>query len=425
MRSALLAAPAAGLLVAALLAPRRASQVRESALTSEDLELHARNHTLVHIGGQHRGGTTLLWHGLSTHGTIGSMRTADGASGTSARDLHGEGIFLQDVYPKLSLDHPPQFFIRKHLAARTCAAARGVLAMGASVGVSTADALRLLAERCQLHEGIAGYAFGDGVHPIADGATARRAARSLLAQWATHWGEEGLARRWLIEKSPSNALLAPWLRGIWASLGLRCQFIFITRHPLMQAFAMRAFVDDQNLRQLLEHWIAVEEGVRRSARLLPDARLLLTSLEALAAHPEVVVPRVLCWVMAPASTEAAVEPPTARASAGECAEASRWRATEAARAWLRSVEADPNEKYGAEYRSWLSDPRKRLAIDHEGLVRDFEAPVRELSGYSLANADGRLSQPPERDAAWLQRWALGPAARTGQIELVPSAFAAG
>ena len=67
------------------------------------------NHTFLHVGGPHRGGTTVLWRALRTHPQISGFADKTGA------DL-SEGIFLQSVYPKLSLDHPPLFFLKKRHA---------------------------------------------------------------------------------------------------------------------------------------------------------------------------------------------------------------------------------------------------------------------------------------------------------------------
>ena len=48
------------------------------------------NHTFLHVGGPHSGGTTVLWHALRTHPAISGFGDKTGA------DL-SEGIFLQRV----------------------------------------------------------------------------------------------------------------------------------------------------------------------------------------------------------------------------------------------------------------------------------------------------------------------------------------
>ena len=88
-RVASLAALALGLMLAPLLAPRR-SFVRVSELTPTELRELLQNRSLVHIGGQHRGGTTLLWRGLAAHPSCASQYggVAAGVSAMSASAVH-------------------------------------------------------------------------------------------------------------------------------------------------------------------------------------------------------------------------------------------------------------------------------------------------------------------------------------------------
>ena len=96
--------------------------------------------TVLHIGGQHRGGTTLTWDGLQQHPDISSFMSAlpkhaanDGVQATYAgadeieqqlrarrtklypyiSEFRSEGIFLQDVLPKFSLHHPTWPYVPK------------------------------------------------------------------------------------------------------------------------------------------------------------------------------------------------------------------------------------------------------------------------------------------------------------------------
>lgn len=418
--SGVLGAPLAGLLVAALVAPRRSELVRERPLTFDELRLHALNHTCVHVGGQHRGGTTLLALGLATYDAMASQSHSVGGAGSSdanARELHGEGLFLQDVYPRMSLDHPPLFFVRRRLRHLRCALARALL------GSTSVWA----AEQCRSREGMGGYAFGPVPRPGGDADADQRAAHALLSQWSWHWGDEGMRRPWLLEKSPSNALVAPWLSTVWSSIGMPARFIFISRHPLMQSMAMRAFVDDMSLPERLAHWVRVEEAARASARGLPAGTVALTSLEALATSPAAVLTTLLCWLhrgggsgdgieRGGRSALAAPSPPTptptpngASTAAGpllQCgdvpAAAASWPPTSETAAWLREVRAEPNARYAAEYRAWLRADGSAPAV-HAGLVRTFDARVGELAGYQLDDPVG-FGRPPARDAAWLAHW---------------------
>ena len=413
--------PLAGLSLAFLIAPRRSRYVVQSPLTQAELEQHLNNHTFVHIGGQHRGGTTLLWKGLSTHAAFASHAGAAGTNAggaASAYELHGEGIFLQNIYPKLSLDHPPLFFVRKRLLRAACTLARSVMRSGSTAWLD---------EACRLHEGIGGYGFGDAPRPPSlDGSDQRdarhRAAVALLSQWSSHWRPDGLEKPVLLEKSPSNAVLAPWLSSVWASASAPCKFIFVSRHPIMQAMAMRAFVDDLTMRDLVLHWLAIEEHSRRAARALPPGSVALASLEALSSNPIAVVRRLFCWLgvgfnlRGPRGDAGAVAQsrsiPVGDLLAAECATSSGdtgahttspWLATAAAQSWLASVRARPNQRYRHEYTLWLTSATAG-ATEHAALVTDFADKVRSVSGYEhLADAE-HYEDPPRRTAGWLAQW---------------------
>ena len=356
-----------------------------------ELLLHAKNHSVLHIGGQHRAGTTILQAGLGTHPRIAPQRFADGRSGW--HDLHGEGIFLQDVYPRFSLDHPPGFFLRKRLLRLACT----VFRMHGS-------------PRCRLVEGIGSYALSPATAQAGTWHGTKGAALTLFRQWAPYWD---LSRPILLEKSPSNAVLSPMLHRLWGNhLGTPARFIFVSRHPVMQAMAMNAFVDDLSLRELVEHWLRVEETVRDHARLLraadgpapAEARFALLSLEALTAQPERTVLSILAWLG------------HCGAEGGAEGDSAVWRALPQAATWLKGVRSRPNAKYAVDYRRQLrTDPG--AAAQHDRLVADFGPVVGEVSGYQLT-AIPRVEEeesaaaagldpwelPPHRDAAWLSAW---------------------
>ena len=430
-----LLAPVAGILVVALFAPQQSDKFvgdrcagrRQPECDEETLKL-VRNHSLVHIGGQHRGGTTLLWRVLRAHPAVASHGHAAGESANDPRALHGEGLFLQNVYPRLSLDHPPAFFMWKRLHRWYCAAL-------ALTPASVAGAAP-----CRLREGIGSYALSGASnlgadHPLASHASSLR----LFAQWTVHWEQEqgedysgrldgkagggGMRRPLLLEKSPSNALTCGMLAAGWAALGSRgtTRFIFVTRHPVMQAKAMHAFVDDLTISQLVENWLAIEEAVRARAAHLPRSAVALLSLEALAARPRPTVEGLLRWMGVPGwsagDAAAAVEERSRAPFAPSSAEvldadafgasepaapaAAFWEEAEAA-AWLQAVREDPNARYAAEYEAQLrADAEARAA--HEAMVVAYEARVGAVSGYDLGRPE-RYRQPPERTSEWLRGW---------------------
>ncbi|CAE8584877.1 unnamed protein product, partial [Polarella glacialis] len=85
------------------------------SLTPEEVSAHLQNHTVLHIGGLHRSGTTLIAHWLAKHGDVAGLEHQPGADmrkATWIKRVMSEGIFLQTVYPKFGLDHD-KFLIRK------------------------------------------------------------------------------------------------------------------------------------------------------------------------------------------------------------------------------------------------------------------------------------------------------------------------
>ena len=421
------------------------------------LDAHLENHTMVHVGGQHRGGTTLLASAFATHPLIATHGMYDAAASDDApQHLHGEGLFLQSVYPKLSLDHPPLFFLKKR-----------ALWVGDTL-------LRLLGvsetwreDHCRLLEGVGSYALSSHAremarpgHPLAARAPP---ARRLFSQWAARWD---LSRPILLEKSPSNALAAAMLSGMWAAAGSRgARFVFITRHPIVQSLAMQPFVDDLTLRGRVQHWLAVEEGIREGARRgLEERSVAMLSLEALASQPRHVMDALLAWLnLEPRchygrygcaaagggnhwaglrvldiddSAWSLSHPGPARfcsAATKEYIATHRvrdddgtyrvrdddgtyrdgtWAERPQAAAWLRTVRGDPNQKYADRYVSELAD--SELARErHEALVAEFGQRVYDVSGYRLAldplpgsSIVGSFiyRQEPSREPEWWGRW---------------------
>ncbi len=405
-------------MLAPLLAPRR-SFVRVSELTPTELRELLQNRSLVHIGGQHRGGTTLLWRGLAAHPSCASQYggvAAGDAADLAHTELHGEGIFLQDVLPTHGLDHSPAFFARKRALAAACLA----LAPALAARDAWLRAPRRRPAWCRLREGIGSYALGREAARLAAGAHALArdpaAALLLFSEWAAHWD---LAKPVLLEKSPSNALALGALAAGWAAAGppRSVRFALVTRHPIAQALAMRAFVDDLSLLELLENWLAVEEAARAvvRARAASGERgaVALVSLEGLAARPERTLARLLCCL--------GVEP--CDGGGGATAPAAGVPELPAAAArWVGTVRPRPNDKYEDAYVDMLRRGGARAEAEHGALVADFGSRVAAVAGYDLdagvldiararggrATMQGGMATgfgaPPLRTTLWLRDW---------------------
>ena len=121
-----------GIFLAWLFSEHGAKHLVRDFCTDRQLEIRAcrqaidanlANHTFLHVGGQHRGGTTLLWRGLAAHPMVSAMQSDHASAAAdehSPHHLHGEGIFFQSIYPSFSLNHPPKFFWKKRLFRTYC-----------------------------------------------------------------------------------------------------------------------------------------------------------------------------------------------------------------------------------------------------------------------------------------------------------------
>jgi len=154
-----------------------------------------RSHTIISLGGPHRGGTTLLWRLIGLHASVSSF-------GTRLPTDFSEGSFLQTVLP--------------------------------TFGVGDDDATCMRSGRVKRMAGVGRYALSPAAHLTEDSPLNTAAnRRKLLAQWSVHWD---LTKRHLLEKTPTNMLTSRLLQSL---LGPKITFLFITRHPLAVALAER------------------------------------------------------------------------------------------------------------------------------------------------------------------------------------------
>ena len=184
----------------------------------------------------------------------------------------------------------------------------------------------------------------------------------------------------------------------------------------MQAMAMRAFVDDLTPREVIIHWLAIEDAARRAVRTLPAGTVALTSLEGLSRHPDSTVSRLLCWVEGGGG---AGDSDALASRCGPDQAASQWLETAAAKGWLASVRPRPNERYQSEYAAAMApaaEEGEAARRAHAALVAEFAEAVGKASGYALADVT-RFEEPPARDTAWLERWVRAPGAARGVLLL--------
>jgi hypothetical protein len=177
----------------------------------------------VFVGGLHRSGTSLLASLLAKH------PDASGLSRT--RISENEGQFLQHSYPR-----------------------------DAELG------------------GAGRFAFDERAqHPPCDARQAAALREAILRGWRNHWDT---SKPFLIEKTPGNCLNAGFLQSVFQP---DCSFVFVTRHPVANAFATRKW-SRTSLFALTEHWLHAHELMQRQA--LGLRQVAWVSYENLIADPD-------------------------------------------------------------------------------------------------------------------------------------------
>ncbi|MDH3658723.1 MAG: sulfotransferase [Alphaproteobacteria bacterium] len=177
---------------------------------------------LLFIGGLHRSGTTLLGRLLAANPEVSSL--------TDTGMVEDEGQFLQDCYPS------------------------DVVYGGAG------------------RFGLDSRAHMTEASPLATAGTAER----LLAAWSPYWQGDAT---WTLEKSPANLIRSRFLQALYPD----ARFIFITRHPVAVALAVRKWTRT-SIYPLIHHWLHCHRLLRED---LPSIRsYCLLSYEQLSAAPE-------------------------------------------------------------------------------------------------------------------------------------------
>lgn len=330
-------------------------------LSRDDVGAHLQNHTLLHLGGLHRSGTTFLWEGLARHPSISPLEAQDGGDERVApwlKRTYNEGIFVQSVYPKFGLDHK-KFLLKKWVSQ----AARSLPFFDASF--------------LRLREGVGRYALHPD-HHLTEGSSLVHAQNQqrLFAQWGIHWD---LKLPVLMEKSPSNIVIAPFLHRLWG-LSLPAspaKFLFLRRHPIPTAMATLkaggATTSDLSLEDVVEHWVVAEErlaGDLRQYFAMADpagtSRLpyRVVVFEDLVRQPQRVLGELLAWLGLP--------PDEGVLSAFEAS----------------TRLEDPNAKYFFGYCKRLVHGGEQALVDHSRLVERFQDRVLRVSDYDLRATPG-------------------------------------
>ncbi|EOD09490.1 hypothetical protein EMIHUDRAFT_197951 [Emiliania huxleyi CCMP1516] len=219
------------------------------AATCTEVDAALSRHTLLHVAGSHRGGTTLLASLLAAHPAVHpfALRREGIATASGLTGPMSEGLFWQPVYDQLDLAQPP-------LPWRLWRGAAA--ALGLQCG-----SVRL--------RGMSTFALATGAHETEaneSGVLTTANRRALFAAWARFWpilGEEG--------KSPSHVMRWRSLLALWRLGAARpplVRFLFISRHPLAVAAAQRRWADSRG-RSILQP-VSLDADADLAARPPPE-----------------------------------------------------------------------------------------------------------------------------------------------------------
>jgi len=224
-------------------------------LTAAAAAAIAANHSVVLVGGPHRGGTTLLWRLIAQHPNVSSF-------GTRVPSDYSEGAFLQSVLPTFGVGEELLSCQRPHSRPR----------------------------------GVGSYALLPGSHLIETSSLNNTRNRlRLLSEWGAYWD---LRNPILLEKTPTNMVASRLLQAL---LPLPTAFVFISRHPLAVALAERhmASCSRHGLPMRLLNWIAAHQTLAADLPHLHAARVL--RYEDLVTSPHSCLGKLSRWLGLPPS----------------------------------------------------------------------------------------------------------------------------
>lgn len=297
--------------------------LRDLRYSPEQWQEILHNHTVILLGGPHRGGTTVLWDTFRQHPMISDF----GNQRESGLDF-SEGIFTQDVYPRFSIG-----FESSRRPKEPVGLGRFALANEKHVHWT--------------HE-----------HPKI---TPSNQAR-LLNRYGWYWD---LNKRFLLEKSPTNAVLSTFLQSLinlgndgWLPVapgfgGGRSvvKFIFISRHPWANSYAhlkMEGVADQMEI--LLSNWLKVHEYMEADASMLQYVKVV--KLEDFEKDPRSMVIKLWKWIGLSGDFEAYAE------------------------SAAKDVRPNQNAKYVSRHCNLLQGP---AALEHfKRIVETFNARVKAL-----------------------------------------------
>ena len=195
----------------------------------------------IFIGGLPRSGTTLVSKVIATHPLVTGL--------TRSPTPHNEGQYLQNVYPRAYAMGVEVLRARRGFFGRW-------LASGIGRGQNSHWAYHESAHLTELDVSL----FPD-------------ARNRLLSQWRPYFEKPDAPI--LVEKSPPNLMKMRWLQEVFPG----STFVTVSRHPIMQALAVRKWGTRRNrvgldLSQIVQHWFTAMDCYREDAHHLNQSMII-------------------------------------------------------------------------------------------------------------------------------------------------------
>mmetsp|Transcript_26885 Transcript_26885/g.53702 ORF Transcript_26885/g.53702 Transcript_26885/m.53702 type:complete len:422 (-) Transcript_26885:195-1460(-) len=313
------------------------------------------------IGGPHRSGTTILWEAIKAHPDVGGF----GGRFETGVDF-SEGVLLQDVYPKFGVGMEFKNF-------------------GRTKQNGEADDTKM--------EGLGRYALHPDVHWTKESKRELlenpNTLSTLLNRFAPYWNtnrkfqNEGLKKASvLVEKSPQNGVLSTFLEGLYnmpvnedGSVGLTSgaganagadkkkrlmtKFLYITRHPIANIYAIDKLVSEAmgghiNFETNLRNYIQLHKYMKMDEKAL-DSPVMWARLEDFTTDPKKILVEIFDFLDVNCDEKAIAE---ILDGVGE-------------------IRSDPNGKY---MKKWCDEGKKK----HGHLFDKYAEELKALDlGYDL------------------------------------------
>ena len=281
--------------------------------TAAEWETLTKDKTVLLLGGPHRAGTTVLWQCLKAHPEISGF----GSSFETGADF-SEGIMIQNVYPRFGIG-------RENLPNQPKFTGLGQYALHKNAHMDETDLRVSVANKIK-----------------------------LLNRFGQYWN---LTRPVWVEKSPPTAIMSTFLQALYnQGFPVKTKFLFITRHPIANAFAHKKQDRKLSLDTLMDNYVQLHSYLMEDWPKLQHDPVFLT-VEDFIQAPADHLQRIFGWLGVDGSTE-----------------------TVQSILETVSIRKDINDSYR---KMWCQEKRKDVSVAQ---LQQWQKAVRDLSlKYDMLN----------------------------------------